>query len=63
MLEYVRNSSNSTITKNTAGHLWLMPVILAAQEADIRRITVQGPPGKKQDPTSKNAQHKKELAE
>jgi hypothetical protein len=40
-----------------------MPVILAAQEADIRRITVQGPPGKKQDPTSKNAQHKKELAE
>jgi hypothetical protein len=25
-----------------AGHLWLIPVILATWEADIRRITVQG---------------------
>jgi hypothetical protein len=28
-----------------AGHRWLTPVILAAQEADIRRIIVQSQPG------------------
>jgi hypothetical protein len=26
--------------KNPAGHRWLMPVILATQEAEIRRIMV-----------------------
>jgi hypothetical protein len=26
---------------NTAGHWWLMPVILTTQEAEIRRIMVQ----------------------
>jgi hypothetical protein len=31
--------------KKKARHLWLMPVILAAQEAEIKRITVQSQPG------------------
>jgi hypothetical protein len=29
-----------------AGCQWLMPVIIATQEADIRRITVQSQPRK-----------------
>jgi hypothetical protein len=28
-----------------AGHLWLRPIILAIQEAEIRRIEVQSQPG------------------
>jgi hypothetical protein len=28
-----------------AGHLWLTPVILVTQEAEIRRIKVQSQPG------------------
>jgi hypothetical protein len=28
-----------------AGHLWLIPVILGTQEAEIRRIAVQSQPG------------------
>jgi hypothetical protein len=30
----------------TAGHWWLTPVILATQEAEIRRIASQSQPGK-----------------
>jgi hypothetical protein len=29
----------------TAGHPWLTPVILATQEAEMRRITVRSQPG------------------
>jgi hypothetical protein len=32
---------DSTDKNKYAGHQWLMPVILATQEAEIRRITVQ----------------------
>jgi hypothetical protein len=28
-----------------AGHLWLMPVILATQETEIRRMTIQSQHG------------------
>jgi hypothetical protein len=30
--------------KNAVGHQWLMPVILATLEAEIRRITVRSHP-------------------
>jgi hypothetical protein len=50
--------------KNIPGqtrHQWLMPVILATQEAAIRRIKVQSQPqtNSLQDPISKKNLHKK----
>jgi hypothetical protein len=41
------NSETPSIKKKkkTAGHQWLKPIILATQEAEMRRITVQSQPG------------------
>jgi hypothetical protein len=39
------------------GHWWFTPVILAAQEAEIRRIMVQNQPGQI-DPILKKTHHK-----
>jgi hypothetical protein len=36
----MRNRNHSNKIRDAAGHQWLMPVILATQEAEIRRIMV-----------------------
>jgi hypothetical protein len=42
--------------------VWLIPVILAPQEAEIRRIVVQSQPGEQfLRPYLKNTHHKKRL--
>jgi hypothetical protein len=48
-----------------AGHQWLTPIILATQEAEIRRITVQSQPGQivLKTLSQKNLYKKKGLAE
>jgi hypothetical protein len=38
-------SSLKSRNLKTAGHRWLTPIILATQEAEIKRITVQSQPG------------------
>jgi hypothetical protein len=37
--------TKSLKTKGTTGHWWLMPVILATEEAEIRRMAVWSQPG------------------
>jgi hypothetical protein len=39
-------SIDSKIYKEEARSWWLMPVSLATQEAEIRRITIRSQPGK-----------------
>jgi hypothetical protein len=44
-LKIFLNGYNFTLKKlNVIGHWWLMPVILAIQEAEIRRIVVRSQP-------------------
>jgi hypothetical protein len=47
--------------QNAARCWWLTPIILATQEAEIRRIVVQSQPqaNSSQDPISKKSLHKK----
>jgi hypothetical protein len=55
-----RYSTGSKIS-NRAGHQWLTPVILATQEAAIRRVIVRSQPGQtvRETLSQKNPLHKK----
>jgi hypothetical protein len=55
---YIRNTF-------LAGHQWLMPIILATQEAKIRRISVQSHPGQlvRKTLSRKKTLHKNGLVE
>jgi hypothetical protein len=55
---------NCNLYKHMAWHLWLTPVILATQEAEIRRITVQSQAGQIVHETlPRKSPHKKGLVE
>jgi hypothetical protein len=41
----ISNAQNVLKIKSVSGHGWLIPVIPATQQAEIRRITVQRDPG------------------
>jgi hypothetical protein len=58
---YNQNIKGAQKTKLPAGHQWLMPVILAFQEAAIRRIVAQSQTGQRVYKTlsRKNTLHKK----
>jgi hypothetical protein len=40
-----REHSRLSIKEVVAGHVWLTPIILATQEAEIRKIIIQSQPG------------------
>jgi hypothetical protein len=63
-LELWTTETASSKARLQAGHQWLKPIILATQEAEIRRITVQSQPGKIVCETlSQKIHHKKGLVE
>jgi hypothetical protein len=52
------------LLKSLTGHQWLVPIILATQEAEVRRIKVRSQPGQiVLRSYLKNTQHTKGLAE
>jgi hypothetical protein len=59
------SSDSGTAKKIEAGCQWLVPVVLAAQEAEIRRITVQSQTWENSsgDTISEKKHHKKGLVE
>jgi hypothetical protein len=46
-----RKENNNNTKTQIVGHQWLMPVILTTQEAEVRRISICGQPGKNENKT------------